>query len=239
MLRRKAWGKHLGRLAVDHGLLLYPPHLNWQVDERFQALVAEWGDVPGNADDVCQLHYALGRYVARRRLGGATAECGVRFGKTSFFFLSGARDADPSWETPHLLFDSFAGLPQPTGADAGGTRSDPWSAGGMAAPEAAARRQLGRFLKLCSFHTGWIPQTFEGLDEERFAFVHIDVDLYRSTLDAFRYFYPRTIPGGILLCDDYGWSSCPGATRALDEYLEDKPEPLLPLPMGSALIIRL
>ena len=160
----------------------------------------------------------------------------MRFGKGSFFFLSGATDADPAWKAPHLLFDSFAGLPEPTQADAGGTRRDPWSSGHLAVPEAVVRRQLAPFEKLCQFRPGWIPQSFEGLGEQRFAFVHIDVDLYDSTRDAFRYLYPRMIPGGLMLCDDYGLSTCPGATRAVDEFFEDKAEPVLPLPSGPALI---
>ena len=195
--------------------------------------------MPGGTDDSCQLLYSLGRYIAKRRLGGSTAECGVRFGKGSFFFLAGATDADPGWRSPHLLFDSFAGLPQPTEADAGGTRREAWHAGQLAVPETTVRHQLARFARSCVYHPGWIPQSFAGLPEQRFAFVHIDVDLYDSTRDAFRYFYARMLPGGIMLCDDYGLATCPGATQAVDEFFRDKPDPLLPLPSGPALLVKL
>jgi hypothetical protein len=239
MLRRRAWAKHLGSLAERRGLYLYPHHLKWQVDERFLELVHEWGDVPGGTPDCCNLLYSCGRYVAKRRLGGATAECGVRFGKGSFFFLAGARDADPTWMAPHLLFDSFAGLPEPTEADEGTTRRDAWKAGQLAVPEEVVRRQLKRFDQQCVFRPGWIPQSFEGLGDQRFGFVHVDLDLHDSTRDAFQYFYPRMLRGGLMLCDDYGFSSCPGVTRAVDDFFADKPEPLLPLPSGPVLIVRL
>jgi len=31
-------------------------------------------------------------------------------------------------------------------------------------------------------------------------------------------------PGGVLLFDDYGYASCPGARAAVDEFFADKPE---------------
>jgi hypothetical protein len=68
--------------------------------------------------------------------------------------------------------------------------------------------------------------------------VHIDVDLYQPTLDSIRFFYPRLAPGGIILCDDYGYSSCPGAKGAFDEYMKDRPEKIIHAPTGQAFIIK-
>ena len=64
---------------------------------------------------------------------------------------------------------------------------------------------------------GWIPSRFDEVSHRRFAFVHIDVDLYEPTRDSIAFFYSRLSEGGILLIDDYGFSTCPGATRAVDE----------------------
>ena len=49
---------------------------------------------------------------------------------------------------------------------------------------------------------------------------------------------PRLAPGGILLCDDYGFDSCPGATRAVDEFLRDKPEKAISLSDGAGFFIK-
>jgi hypothetical protein len=65
------------------------------------------------------------------------------------------------------------------------------------------------------FHPGWIPLTFKGVSEASYRFVHVDVDLYDPTLDAFAYFYPRLSPGGAIVSDDYSW---PGARMAIDEF---------------------
>ena len=85
---------------------------------------------------------------------------------------------------------------------------------------------------------GLIPSRFPELDERSFSFVHIDVDLYQPTFDSIAFFYPRMIQGGLILCDDYGFTSCPGAKKAIDEFMADKPECVVQLPTGQALILK-
>lgn len=41
---------------------------------------------------------------------------------------------------------------------------------------------------------GRVPETFVGLETERFAFVLLDMDVYPPTRDALRFFYPRLSP---------------------------------------------
>jgi hypothetical protein len=65
-------------------------------------------------------------------------------------------------------------------------------------------------------YKGWIPERFAVVAGRSFCFAHIDVDLYRPTLDSMAFFYPRMAPGGIILLDDYGFSTCPGVTEAVD-----------------------
>jgi hypothetical protein len=45
-------------------------------------------------------------------------------------------------------------------------------------------------------------------------------------------------PGGIIVCDDYWFTTCPGATKAVDEFLADKPEKMLPLAQGGGFLIK-
>jgi hypothetical protein len=65
------------------------------------------------------------------------------------------------------------------------------------------------------FHPGWIPQSFVGQPKRRYRFVHVDVDLYDPTRACFEYFWPRLIPGGLMVCDDFVW---PGSRRAVEEF---------------------
>jgi hypothetical protein len=44
--------------------------------------------------------------------------------------------------------------------------------------------------------------------------------------------------GGLILCDDYGFTSCPGATKAINEFLQDKKEKMISLSGGGGFFIK-
>jgi O-methyltransferase len=98
-----------------------------------------------------------------------------------------------------------------------------WKTGDLSMPLEVARRNLAGLAHV-SLLPGWIPSRFAEVAHRRFCFVHLDVDLYQPTLDSLDFFYERVVPGGILLCDDYGSSACPGAKRACDEFAASRPE---------------
>ncbi len=74
---------------------------------------------------------------------------------------------------------------------------------------------MGKNVKILK---GFSPEVFEGIYINGYAFVHIDVDLYQSVKDALDYFYPRLINTGIMIFDDYGFPTTPGAKQAIDEF---------------------
>jgi len=97
------------------------------------------------------------------------------------------------------------------------------------------KQEVAMFLKghKVRLHKGLFPNTAKGY-EGPFCFVHIDVDIYSSTLAAAQYFRPRMSKGGIILVDDYGARSCPGAKRAVEEYFGNG---FIPLEAGQALVL--
>jgi heptosyltransferase-2 len=74
------------------------------------------------------------------------------------------------------------------------------------------------------FHRGLFSETLPTLVDQRFCFAHVDADLYQSVREACEFVYPRIAKGGIILFDDYGASTCPGAKKAIDEFFSDKLE---------------
>ena len=86
------------------------------------------------------------------------------------------------------------------------------------------------------YRKGWIPETFAGLEGERFAFAHIDLDLYQSIVDCCAFIYPRMRPGGAMVFDDYGFPNNPGARRAVDEFFKGLPEEPIVLTSGQAIV---
>lgn len=73
------------------------------------------------------------------------------------------------------------------------------------------------------FIKGFIPKALEIFDDNtRYSFSHIDLDMYEAVKHTCEFVFPRTITGGIMLFDDYKVKSTPGATKAIDEFFEDK-----------------
>ncbi len=66
-------------------------------------------------------------------------------------------------------------------------------------------------------HKGYFPETFSGLENHSWRFVHLDPDLYLPTLEGLKCFYPKLVPGGVMLLHDY-YSFFDGVRRAADEY---------------------
>lgn len=161
-------------------------------------------------------------------VAGDTVECGAYKGAASYLICRRIVGLDKT----HHVFDSFEGLSMPGPED--GTH---WTEGGMAVNEAILMENLRGFdFVVC--HKGWIPERFDDVKDKRFCFVHLDVDLYQPTRDALIFFYPRTNPGGIILCDDYGFVTCPGAKTAMDSFFSDKPEEVVLLSTGQGVVIK-
>ena len=71
-------------------------------------------------------------------------------------------------------------------------------------------------------YNGWIPDRFKEVENKKFQFVHLDVDLYEPTRDSLNFFYPKLVQGGVIVCDDYNFSTFPGAKKAWDNFFKDK-----------------
>jgi O-methyltransferase len=55
------------------------------------------------------------------------------------------------------------------------------------------------------------------ISDRTFRFCHIDVDVYDSAKDIMTWIWPRIVRGGIVVFDDYGFHSCVGITRFVNE----------------------
>jgi len=196
-------------------------------DREFLAAYERFMD-PGNWHSLDRKYTLVQLLGLTLDVEGDVAECGVHRGGSAWLMCRAIR---PYAKLNHL-FDSFEGLSQPLAVD-----GDHWSAGALRVEEAVVRENLREFDNVV-FHRGWIPQRFADVQEKPFAFVHVDVDLYEPTRDSTAFFYPRLSPGAVILFDDYGFATCPGAKRAVDDFFADKPERIVMLPTGQAFAIR-
>ena len=60
-------------------------------------------------------------------------------------------------------------------------------------------------------------ETGPAVADHRFALCHIDVDVYQSAKETFEWVWPRMVPGGVVVFDDYGFYGCEGVTSLIDE----------------------
>lgn len=131
------------------------------------------------------------------------------------------------------LFDTFGGMPK-TNAE-----KDIHQAGDFSDTSLKGVQLLVSTPAFVTYHPGIIPASFAGLESDVIAFAHIDLDIYQGILDSCRFIYPRLSAGGIIVFDDYGFMSCPGAREAVDQFFADKPEVPLVLPTGQAIVFKL
>jgi len=83
---------------------------------------------------------------------------------------------------------------------------------------------------------GYFPDTAGPVLQEKFSYVHLDVDLYQATREALTFFYPRMLRGGRIISHDYG--HCSGVWQAVDEFFANKPEVLEPVGVSQVIVIK-
>lgn len=74
----------------------------------------------------------------------------------------------------------------------------------------------------------------------RISFAHIDCDVYQSACESWEFIWPRVVPGGIVVFDDYGEQRSGGLTQCVNEIAQ-RPDPdfvWIPSPMIQAIFIK-
>jgi methyltransferase family protein len=130
------------------------------------------------------MHHALERVT----VDGIFAEFGVNNGGT----ISYIAKQNPGY-TIHG-FDSFEGLPED------------WYGNAMAAGFFNRKGQLPKVPANVVLHPGWFDATaskFAAEHEGPLAFLHVDCDLYSSTVTIFEALGDRIVPGTVIMFDEY------------------------------------
>lgn len=168
---------------------------------------------------------------ATHKVSGNIAELGVYKGSTAYIiadYLSKNGDGKK-----FLLFDTFSGTPKsdyPEDVDRAGLYND--------VDINEVRQFLKAFEEILVFRPGFIPDSLTGLEEERFCFLHLHLNLYSSTKDALEGLYAKITCGGIVLVEDYGLITCAGVKKATDEFFADKPCGVIHIPTGQGIVYK-
>ena len=176
-----------------------------------------------------KLSVLLQAYLTTLSLQGEVWEAGVYQGGTAR--LLGRAINDNRDETVLRLFDTFIGMPDVD------PLKDMHLRGDFADTNLDAVRNFVGLEPYISFHPGFIPDTMKGLERSRIKFAHIDLDIYKSITDTLEFIYPR-MSQGVLVFDDYGAATCPGALEAVDEFFAGRAETPLSLTTGQAVVFK-
>jgi len=160
-------------------------------------------------------------------LPGAVVECGVFKGASFCRFAAFRELFGHQWSRKLIGFDIFGEFPETEFEDDVKFRERFINNAGS---ESISDEQLMELLEVKKLHEnvdlvkGDINQTVPAYVKEhpelKISLLNLDTDIYEPAVTILKELYPRIVPGGILILDDYG--TFPGETKAVDEYFKDK-----------------
>lgn len=178
----------------------------------------------------------LADLMKEHNVHGAVAECGVYRGWSAHYinhYFS---------ERKMYLFDTFQGFDERDIEQERQPNAHKW----LDQNRAYEYYQMGNreiSVRRCYFREnlivreGFVPDTFEGLEKESFAFISLDMDLYKPQYEALKFFGPRMSEGGVICLHDYYNKKLPGTKQAIDEYAKEKAFTSLPIGDGFSMAL--
>jgi O-methyltransferase len=211
----------------------FSPWLSDQVDKEF---AQNYAHAKGNTmvrQESCWVLSSLAKQALA--LGGDFCELGVYRGGSAYLLLQllkrHNRETAGAPKFLHL-FDTFSGMPDVT------NEKDWHKAGDFAKTDLSLVQNFLNDNEICKFYPGLIPDTFATAKFDKLAMVHIDLDLHDSIYAATTALFPLLQVGGIMLFDDYGFPTCPGARQAIDNYFRGTAYFPIVLSTGQAIVFK-
>jgi len=178
---------------------------------RIREIVTSWETQSMTVGEAYMVRSAV---IATAKIEGDIAEVGVFRGGSARVICEAKGD-----RTLHL-FDTFEGLPEP------GSNDFALKKGQFQCNLESVQSFLSGFPNL-HFYKGYFPETAGPIKDHSFSFVHLDVDLYKTTLEALQFFYPRMNLGALVISHDY--LKFPGVRQAFEEFFDSKSETVIEL----------
>jgi O-methyltransferase len=133
-------------------------------------------------------------------------------------------------QKPLRLFDTFTGMPDTDPV------LDRHKKGDFSDSSLEAVKTVFAGTSNVYFHAGMVEDMLRVSPIVKVSFVHIDLDIHSAVKAATEYLWPMLSPGGVMVFDDYGYPTCPGARKAVDDFFAELPEKPLLLPLGSCFV---
>ena len=225
--KHPAWTYEGDGMATTH---LSPFLDDPEFSDLYEEMAAEW--FPNVARMEARWRTWLLTRFARhcQPLKGSFAEFGTYRAGYAFMIL-GLTDIERIY-----LFDTFKGIPGDRLTDYEQKAS---FAGRLTETspeyvEGRLSRWPGRF-EICA---GDVFDTLPRTETGPLAFISMDLNAAAPTTFALEYAYPRLVPGGTLVFDDYGARGFHDQRTVIDEFFSDKPDQVIALPTCQGIVVK-
>lgn len=210
----KLWNKNLKSLNEPRFVAAYDLSIPPDIRIQYRAYICCWA----------------ASYAAK--IPGDFVECGVNKGWLSQTIC---RYLDfNSLGKSFYLFDTFNGIPSEQI-----TASEAERAALHHYPDCfeEARRSFSEFPK-AKLVRGKIPGTLNDAVIEKVSYLSIDMNIEKPERDAIEFFWPKIVPGGVVVLDDYAFGGYEKQHDSMDEFAEKVGANILTLPTGQGLIVK-
>jgi O-methyltransferase len=229
---------------ADH-LAVWQKNVAFLDDERFRHAYQHglasgpafdfFGD--GNPDPQIEwrVHVCCWAALHAARLPGDFVECGVNTGLVSLAvcdYIDFNATGKNFW-----LFDTYRGIPEHQINERekalGRVADNSWY------PDCFERTKAN-FARYPSAHLvrGEVPDTLGSVEIGAAAYLSIDMNIAYPERAAIEFFWPKLVPGGLVVLDDYGWLPYQEQKQTMDEFAVREGVAILTLPTGQGLLIK-
>lgn len=172
------------------------------------------------------------RYVLKftNPINSNFVECGVASGLSAFFALSELKNTPCTFH----LYDSWGIMKSEYLLDSEQEHVGDYEYQNIQ----NTKKNLKLFSDKIKYHIGYIPETLDNSAPNEISYLHIDVNSAKTTNEILEFFYPKLVAGGIILFDDYAWTSYNETRTITDKFLDNKNGVMFISPTGQAIFFK-
>lgn len=224
-----------GNIYCNDMLIAIGRNLSFRSDERFMQSYRSSAQNDQEKSLFWRLHTLAWAAQNALNVDGDFVECGVFEGFSSEVICKylGFQDLPRRY----FLYDTFSGLPEQTSTE---DERNKWPSYKKIDGEALYRRVCEKFSMYGNVRVvrGIVPDSFREAAPEKIAFLHIDMNSERAEMLALEHLFDKVVPGGMIVLDDFGWTSHVNQTKAELAFMRERGHPILELPTGQGLVLK-